>query len=90
MEEVIIDVRDIDYTWFIGVQAFLDRDADLYYLPRESADRLGEPDDETGDYFLLDGQVTARADEIEVAGVRVPAWSVGTTQILTRPAEKRA
>ncbi len=59
MEEVRIDVRDLDYTWFEDVRAYLDRDADCYYLPKESADRLGEPDDDSADYFLIDGRVEA-------------------------------
>lgn len=90
MEEVRIDVRDVDYSWWEDVKAYLDRDFDIYYLPKESADRLGEPDEETGGYWLIDGQVEAKADEIELDGAKLPVWSVGVAQLLTRPAKQRA
>lgn len=85
MEEVHIDVRDVDYEWFRDVRAFLDRDSDIYHFPRESADRLGEVDDETGDFFLIDGRVEAKADEIDVDGERLPVWSVACSQLTVRP-----
>src|SRR4051812_34924055 len=88
IEEVHIDVRDVDYEWFRGVKAFLDRGSDRYYLPRESAERLGEIDEDTGDFFLIDGQVEAKADEIEVEGVEVPVWTVACAQLKVRPAVK--
>jgi len=88
VEEVRIDVRDVDYTWFEDVRAYLDRDLDLYHLPRESADRLGEPDDETGDYFLIDGHVEAKADKIEVDGETIPVWTVGCARLIARPAAR--
>lgn len=90
MEEVRIDIRDVDYEWFSDVRAFLDRDADRYYLPRESVERLGELDEESGDYHLIDGQVTATADKIEVDGQVLSVWGVGTTGMRIRPAERRA
>lgn len=90
MEEVRIDVRDVDYSWWEDVRAYLDRELDIYYLPKESADRLGEPDAETGGYWLIDGQVEAKADEIEVDGANVLVWSVGIAQLMTRPAKQRA
>ena len=89
-EEVRIDVRDVDFEWFRDVMAFLDRGADAYYLPRESAERLGEIDEETGGFFLIDGQVEALAEELEVAGRRVPVWSVRCSQLTVRPSRARA
>lgn len=85
MEEVLIDVRDVDYEWFRDVKAFLDRDRDCYLFPRESAERLGEFDEDAGCYHLIDGQVEAKADEIELDGVPVPVWSVANGQIIVRP-----
>lgn len=90
LEEVRIDVRDVDFTWFEDVAAYLDRDSDRYYLPRESAERLGEPDEETGGFWLIDGHVEALADEIEINGRLVQVWEVGITQLLTRPAKVRS
>jgi hypothetical protein len=86
MEEVRIDVRDVDYEWFRDVRAFIDREFDRYYLPRESAERLGEIDDETGDFYVIDGRVEAKADEIEVDGQRMPVWSIGCGDLIVRPA----
>ncbi len=88
IEEVRIDVRDIDYEWFRDVKAFIDRESDVYFFPRESVDRLGEADEQTGDCYLIDGQVEARADEIEVGGSPIPVWSVSVGQLITRPAAK--
>jgi hypothetical protein len=88
VEEVRIDVRDVDYTWFEDVKVYLDRDFDLYHLPRESADRPGEPDEETGDFFLVDGQVEAKSDEIEVDGEAIPVWTVGCSQLIVRRAAR--
>lgn len=85
-EVVRIDVRDVDYSWFEDVKAYLDRGFDWYHFPRESAERLGEQDDETGSYFLIDGHVEARADEIEVDGESIPVWTVGCSQLIARPA----
>lgn len=84
MERVSIDVRDVDYEWFRAVDAFLD--GDRYHFPRESAERLGEADEETGGFFLIDGQVEAHAGEIEMDGERLPVWSVDCGQLTTRPA----
>lgn len=89
MEEVRIDVRDVDHTWFEDVKAYLDRDFDIYYFARESAERLGEPDEDSGGFYFIDGQVEAKADEIEIDGERIPVWAVGTTQLLVRPARVR-
>jgi hypothetical protein len=86
IEEVSIDVRDVDHSWFEGVKVFLDRDSDRYYLPRESMERLGELDPDTGDAWLIDGVVEARADEIEVDGQVVPCWSVSCARLIVRPA----
>jgi hypothetical protein len=85
MQAVRIDVQDRDGAWFEGVLAYLDRELDRYFLPRESAERLGEYDPETGNYVLLDGLVEAQADVIEVDGRVVPGWSLATTQLLVRP-----
>ena len=87
-EEVRIDIRDVDYDWFRDVKAFIDRESDVYFFPRESVDRLGEADEHTGDYYLIDGQVEARADELEVSGSPIPVWSVSAGQLITRPAVK--
>jgi hypothetical protein len=55
LEMVSIDVRDVDHEWFRDVDAYLDRDLGRYYFPRESAERLGELDEETGNFHLIDG-----------------------------------
>jgi hypothetical protein len=87
-EDVRIDVRDVDYEWFRNVAAYLDRSRGTYHFPRESAERLGEVDEDTGDFFLIDGQVKARADVIEVDGGRIPVWSVTCAQLKVKPAVK--
>ena len=88
MEQHRIDVRDIDTEWFVDVAAYLDRQLDLWYFPLASIERLGELDEEgSGNYWLLDGRVEAEADELEVNGSRIPAWSVRVGQITTRPAK---
>jgi hypothetical protein len=89
IEMVRIDVRDVDTNWFEDVVAYLDRGLDLYYLPRESAERLGEFDEETGNYWLIDGRVEAISSDIEFGGTAVPAWEISVTQLLTRPARSR-
>lgn len=86
MEEVRLDVRDVDYEWFRDVKAFLDRDLDRYLFPQESADRLGDFDADAGCFYLIDGQVEAKSDEIELDGVPVPVWSVGCGDLIVRPA----
>jgi hypothetical protein len=86
VEEVRIDVRDLDYEWFRDVRAFIDREFDRYYFPRESVERLGEIDDETDVFYLIDGRVEARADEIDVDGQRLPVWSIGCGDLIVRPA----
>jgi hypothetical protein len=90
VEEVSIDVRDVDYSWFEGVKAYLDRDFDRYYFPRESVERLGELDPETGNAWLIDGQVEAQADGVEVEGKEIEAWSIGCAQLIVRPASAKA
>jgi hypothetical protein len=89
IEEVSIDVRDVDYTWFEGVKAYIDRDLDRYYFPRESMERLGELDPDTGDAWLIDGHVEAKADEIEAESGRIPCWAVGCARLIVRPASSR-
>jgi len=89
VEEVCIDVRDVDYEWFREVRVFLDRVSDRFYLPEESVQRLGEQDETTGDYFLLDGQITAANVEIQVEGQRMTVWTVPTSHLRSRPAERR-
>lgn len=79
----------MDYTWFEDVQAYLDRDHDLYHFPQASAERLGEVDDETGNFYLIDGLVEATPDEVDIDGATIPVWSVEVTQLLTRPAKQR-
>lgn len=85
MEEVNIDILDVDYEWFRDVRAFTDSGRDRFYLPRESAERLGELDKESGGFHLLDGRVTASPDEIEVNGGPLPVWVVNASEIRTRP-----
>jgi len=65
-------------------------DLDRYHLPRKSAERLGEPDEETGSFWLIDGQVEACADEIEIDGATVPVWESGASPLMSRPAKARA
>jgi hypothetical protein len=86
MEEVRIDVRVVDYGWLRDVRAFIDCEFDRYYLPRESAECLGEIDDNTGDFYLIDRRVEARTDEIEVDGERLPVWSINCGEFTARPA----
>lgn len=88
LDEVRIDVRDVDYEWFRDVKAFLDRDR--YLFPRESAERLGEADEGSGNFNLIDGQVEAEADEIEVDGRPLPVWSVDCANLIVRPSSERA
>ena len=85
MEEHLIDIRDLDTEYFLCVRVWLDRASDRLYLPRESAERVGEPD-EDGNFLLLDGAVIAEAETIEVNGVKTPAWSVPVGLLVTRPA----
>lgn len=86
MEEVRIDIRDLDHRWYEGVLVYLDRDLDIYYFPRESAERLGELDEESGNYYLTAADVEAEPDEVEFDGRRIPVWSVRIGQLITRPA----
>lgn len=85
-EQVSIDIRDLDYRWCESVKAYLDRDYDRYYFPLESVERLGEPDEENGNYYLTAANVEAEADELEIDGTVVPVWSVGCGQLIVRPA----
>lgn len=90
MEEHLIDVRDVDYEYFEGVSVYLDRGFDRYHFPRESAERLGEYDEENGTFYLIDGRVETEPDEIEVNGRKIETWSVGVNQLVTRPARRSA
>jgi|LNFM01.1.fsa_nt_gb hypothetical protein len=85
MEQVHIDIRDLDYRWCEAVELFFDRGLDIYYFPRESADRLGELDEESGNYYLTAANVEAEPDEIEIEGQRIPVWSVRVGNLVTRP-----
>lgn len=89
VEEHEIDVRDVDTEWFLNVRVWLDRITDRYYLPRESAARLGEMA-EDGSYCLLDGAVTAVQEHIEVSGQHVAAWSLPVWALTTRPSSGTA
>lgn len=90
MEQHRIDVRDIDpHRWCEDVPVFLDRSADVFYFPKDSIDRIGEPDEESGNYWLLDGRVEAEADQIEVDGEPVPVWTVRVGELVTRPARRQ-
>ena len=86
MEQVRIDIRDLDYRWCEDVELFFERDFDIYYFPRESAERLGELDEESGNYYLTAANVEAEPDEIEFDGQRIPVWSVRVGNLVTRPA----
>jgi hypothetical protein len=88
IEGVRIDILDMVYEGLRDVETLLDRDHDLYDLPRGSVEGLGEADRETGGYDLIGGRVEAMLDEPEVDGVRVPVWSVGCDQLTVRPAAK--
>lgn len=83
MKQTLIDVRDLDYTWFERVEAF--RDGGTLHLPRQSVERLGEIDPATGDATLISGFVDAKAGTVQIAGADVPVWSVGLDQLTTRP-----
>jgi hypothetical protein len=89
LEKVSIDIRDVDHEWFRDVDAYLDRDLGRYYFPRESAERLGELDEETGTFHLMDGLVEAEAGDIELEGRRIPAWSAPCDQLIVRPPSGR-
>lgn len=90
LDKVNIDVLDRDRTWFEGVIAYLDREYDNYYFPLESVERLGELDEESGNYYLIDSDIEAEAEEIEVGGQTVPAWCVGCERLIVRPARSQA
>lgn len=83
MTSTLIDVRDLDYTWWEKVKAY--RDGGKLLLPRESVERLGEIDPATGDAHLIGGFVEAKASGVEIDGVETPVWSVGLEQLVTRP-----
>lgn len=86
MDEQLIDVRDIDTEWFLGVRVFVDRTRSRYLFPAESVERLGEADPSDGTYTLLDGQVIAEPDEIDAGGAPLAVWSVPVGQLVSRPA----
>ena len=82
MQKVLIDVKDVDYTWWERVEAY--HDGGRFHLPRESVERLGEVDPETGDAFLVEGLVEAKANVISVDGADLPVWTVGAGQLVAR------
>lgn len=86
VKEQLIDVRDIDTEWFLGVRVFVDRTRSRYLFPAESVERLGEADPADGSYAMLDGQVIAEPEEIEMGGTPLNVWSVPIGQLVTRPA----
>jgi hypothetical protein len=86
VEEHIIDICDLDGEYFVNVRVWLDRSLDRYYLPRESAERLGEQQD-GGAFYFFKGEVEAEPEEIEVGGQTLEAWGVSVGQFRTRPAE---
>lgn len=88
MEEHVLDICDLDGEYFVNVRVWLDRTADRYFLPRESAERLGELGDD-GNFSFFRGTVEAEPEEIDVAGQRVQAWGVSVGQLRTRPAQRR-
>ena len=83
MKQTLIDVRDLDHTWWEKVEAY--RDGGTLHLSRASVERIGEIDPATGDALLVGGFVEARAGSVEVDGVETPVWSVGLEQLVTRP-----
>lgn len=87
VEEVRIDVRDLDYTWFEGIRAYLDRRTGCYHLPRESVDRLGEVDQGTGLALLIDGHVEALPASLHLDGSIIPAWTVRDGDLIIRRPE---
>ena len=86
MKQTQIDVRDLDYTWWEGVEVY--RDGGTIHLPRQAGERLGELDPSTGNAWLIDGHVEARANTITVGGVETPVWTVGLEQLVTRPSRQ--
>lgn len=87
VERVMIDVRDVDYTYWEDVSAFLAPDG-YYHFTKESAERLGDLDDESGNYLFLDGVVEAHSDYLFVDGQKVKTWSVRTEELTARPSRK--
>ncbi len=84
-EPVLIDVMDVDRSYIQGVRAYLDRDLDVFHLPRESARRLGRPADDGVDFLFVADWVVAKADVIQVAGKNTRVWTVPVSQLVTRP-----
>lgn len=87
MRRVFLDVRDLDGSWWERVAAY--PDAGDLHLPRESVERLGEIDPATGDAWLVDGTVAARATVVTVDGAAVEVWAVGAGQLTARPSRGR-
>lgn len=83
MKQTLIDVRDLDHTWWEKVEAY--RDKGQLHLPRASVERLGEIDPATGDASLISGFVEAKAGTLRIGGADVPVWTVGLEQLVTRP-----
>lgn len=86
MEEHLIDICDLDGEYFANVRVWLDRGTDRFYLPRESAERLGELTD-NGTFLLFRGTVEAEPEQIEVNGNSIAAWGVSVCRLQTRPAQ---
>lgn len=84
MEEHFIDVCDLDGEYFTNIRVWLDRTLDRYYLPRESAERLGELQDD-GNFYFFRGTVEAGPEEIEVDRKLIKAWGVSVGRLKTRP-----
>lgn len=82
MRKTLIDVKDVDYTWWEKVEAY--QEAGRFHLPRHSVERLGEVDPDTGDALLIGGLVEAKAGSITVGGAEVPVWTVGAGQLVAR------
>jgi hypothetical protein len=69
------------------VRVFLDHRRDVMYFPEDSIRRVGEPDEEDPERYLLhDGRVIAEPEQIEIAGRTVIVWSVSCGELVTRPA----
>ena len=74
----------VDHSYVEDVVAYLDRDLDVFHLPRESAARLGRQYDRGPDYLLMADWVVARSDVIQVAGENTRVWTVPVNQLVFR------
>lgn len=82
MRRVLLDIRDVDHSWWEKVEAY--QDAGTIHFPCRSVNRLGEIDPATGEALLVSGMVEAKPGVILIDGVDVPVWSVGAGQITAR------